>query len=497
MKNFRFSIFDFRMFGKLKTFALLVVANCLLITSAMAVPPNFPPIKPLELKIPQAKRFELSNRLIVYLIEDHELPQVQMTALLRTGSIYDPEDKIGLSQIFAAVLPYGGTKTLDPDAVTKELELIGSSISAGSGAESLSVSLFSLTKNLAKTFAIYSEILREPRLDAKKLDVEKQKTIGAIARRNDEPRSIARREFSRMLYGAHSPWGRRVETRTIEAITRKDLLAFHLRYTLPNNTMLIVSGDIDEKSLKEMLDKSLGEGVWATGPLQLPPLENVTPKTERLVYLVEKPEAEQSAIRIGHFGIQRNSPDYFAFTIMNEILGGGFSSRLFRNVRSRKALAYAVGSGFTEPRDWGIFYAGIGTKAPSTYQAIDEVLNEIQTLKDEAPEGEEVELAKNQLINSYVQNFSNSHQSAMEIANVEFFDHPKDWLENYTANLSKVTKEDIIRVAKKYLNPEQAVILVVGNPKKFDRNLSTLGKIVLLDPEKGTIIESAKQKTSN
>lgn len=467
-----------------KFLALALISGIL--APVQAVPPNLPEPKPIQFKIPKTKRFVLSNGIIVHLLEDKELPQIQLSGFFKGGAIYDAGNKTGLSGIFSAVLPNGGTKRLDPDALTRELELMGSSIGASGSEEHFSVSFFSLTRNFDWTLGLFSEILREPRLDAKKLDIEKKKIIGDIERRNDDPMDIARREFRRMLYGPQSPWGRRIEKETIGSISRKDLVDYHARYFRPAGLILAVSGDITEEALKAKLEAQLGSSKWSGQAAALPSLEPVNPENRRVVYLVDKPAVQQSSIRMGHFGVKRHNPDHFALEVMNEILGGGgFASRLIRNVRSRKGLAYSVGSGLTEPGDYGVMIAGIGTKTKTTSKAIKEVLAEIQSMKDAPPTEEELRIAKDGLINSFYANFRYSQQIVNQTASMEYYGYPADWLEKYQARLSVVSAEEVVRASTKYLKPDHALMVVVGNRKDFDEDLSVWGPLKLLDPETG------------
>lgn len=475
---------------------LPIISILIFLTPLGALPPRLDPPKPLNFSVPKTKRFELSNKAVIHLLEDQELPQIQMTIKLPSGEIYDPSDKIGLASLYASVLPHGGTKKLDADALTKELELMGSSISAGPADESLSIDLFSLKKNFPRTLEILGLLIQEPELDADKLDTEKKKRVAAIQRRNDEPRQIVGREFRRMVYGPESPWGRRTEIRTIQSVSRRDLLDFHRKNIVPNKAIVAVSGAITEAELKGLIETSLGEKSWPNQPQWQAPVAPPLAQSEikRTIYLIPKETAQQTAVRLGHFGVERHHPDTFRLTVFNEILGGGFTSRLFRNVRSRKGLAYSVGSGFTQPKVKGLLLSAVGTKAETTAQAIEEVIDEIESLKKEKVTDEEMSTAKGQIINSFLANFRTSHQTAHQIADLEFFQYPSDYLDKYTDNIDKVAALDVLNMAVQYWNPEKAIIVVVGNPKKFDRDLSTLGPVKILDAESGAVAQPSGSK---
>lgn len=472
-------------------FSVMMFFLIAFVPSSHAVPPKLPEPQPLNFKVPNAKRFELSNKLVVYLIEDKELPQVQMTLTFHAGAIFEPADKVGLSSLLAALLPHGGTKQLKADAITKELELMGSSISAGTGEEAFTVSLFSLTKNLGRTLELFRQVVTQPAFDNAKLEVEKKQTIEAINRRNDEPRAIVSREFRRMMYGADSPWGRRSEIKTVKAVARGDLARFQESYFKPNNAILTVSGDVEQSAIQAALEEKLGQKAWPEMPVVLPSADfKPLARSQRAVFFVAKESVAQSVVRLGVFGIRRHDPDYFALELMNEILGGGFTSRLFRNVRSRQGLAYSVGSNYTNPSVEGIVYAAVGSKSQSTVQAAQSVIKEIQMMKEAPPTEEELSVAKNQLVNSFVKNFGTTRQTVGQIANLEFYGYPKNYLDNYTKNLAAIRGEDVVRVATKYWKPQDALIVVVGNPKEFDQDLSVLGPVKVLNPETGEVQNS-------
>ncbi|MBI2070053.1 MAG: insulinase family protein [Elusimicrobia bacterium] len=477
----------------MRPFFIAAALVSLITTGVRATPPKLPELKPLHFRVPKGKRFELSNKLVVYFLEDHELPQVQLSVMFHGGAVADPADKIGLTSLYAAIWPYGGTKKIKADELTKELELMASSVHAGAGEESVGLSLFSLSKNFDRTLDLFAQIMVAPSLDAGKLEVEKKKVLAGIARRNDEPRNIAAREFKRVVYGPNSPWGWRTEPATIQKISRRDLVELHRRLIHPNNAVVSVSGDITEAELKRKLEWALGSKVWPMAAVESPAVGLSPGSSSRAIYLAHKKTAQQSAIRLGRLGVSRHHPDFFKLKVLDEILGGGFSSRLFRNIRSRKGLAYSVGSGFTTPQVDGLMLCAVGTKAETTVRAIEEVLAEIESLRQAPPTDEELEIAKSQLINSFVQNFRTTDQTAGRIAELEFYGYSSDYLDTYTDHLAKVSKDDVWQAAKKYWDPKNALILVVGNPEKFDKDLSSLGAVKILDPDSGAIKEPHEQ----
>jgi len=463
------------------------------LASPHAVAPNFPEPKSLNFKIPKAEIFDLSNGAKVFFYENHELPQIHLSIRFRGGTLYDPAQKIGLSGIWSAVLPHGGVKGIKADALTREMELMGSNISAEAGFETRAISCYSLTRNFERTIELYSKAVLNPSFNSKKVDVEKKKSIGYIARRNDSPGSIVGREFRRMVYGPQSPWGRRAEVKTISKISKKDLQKLHSERIYPKGAYIAVSGDITREKITELLEQHLGEKVWKGEAKSLPAIEAVNPETKRLVYFVDKSNIQQSSVILGHFSVKRHDPDYYGLVVMNHILGVSFTSRLFKNVRSRQGLAYTVRSAFSDRLDYGLMIASVGTKTESTVKATEAVLSVISSMQTKAPTKEEMETAKGQLINSFFENFSTPNQIVTNQMGLAFDGYPDNWLDVYQEKIASITDKEVVRIAKKYLKPQDSVILVVGNGAKFDKPLKQFGKVKKLDPVSGSVSESAKQ----
>ncbi|MFC1520843.1 M16 family metallopeptidase [Elusimicrobiota bacterium] len=464
----------------------LFLASCFLFalftSCAFSIEPKLPKFAPLDFKLPKAKRTELSNKTVIYTLEDRTLPIIRISVFIKGGSIYDPKDKIGLSSIFASAWTRSGTKHLKADDLTRELELMGSSISASEKEESINVYLFTLKENLDKTLALFSQWFVSPVFENKKIDIEKNKVLENIRRRNDEPMTIARREIARAVYGKDSPWGRRTEIETIKAIKRKDLFEMHKNFIAPERAILAISGDFDTIKLLQKLEKKLGSLKWKNSAKPLPVINTVINKNTKRVIFIEKTSTEQTAIRMANFGIKRSSKDHFRFSMMNEIFGGGYSSRLFTRIRSRQGLAYYCVSGFTQPADFGLFVTAIGTKNQTVIKTINAVLEEIKEIQESQVSSQEMEIAKNQLTAHFIQEFSTPISIARKRALVEFYDYPDGWLDAYVSNIAAVTKTDVLKAANKYLDPENMTTLIVGNPDKSEGNLDSLGSIEKIKP---------------
>ncbi|MFQ6114431.1 MAG: M16 family metallopeptidase [bacterium] len=433
-----------------------------------------------EIKIPKVERFELKNGMILFLVEDHELPLINLSARIGVGSIYEPEDKIGLASLTGQVMRTGGTTSMSGDEIDEELERIAASVETSIGLTSGSASMSVLKKDLDKGLSILADILMHPAFPQEKLDLAKIQARTAIARRNDEPFGITFREFRKLIYGADSPYSRHTEYATIDAITRQDLIAFHKQFFHPNNVIIGVWGDFKTKDMIKKIERAFSE--WKPVEFERPQIPEVKYNYDLSINLIKKEDINQSHLIMGHIGGLRNNPDYFALIVLNNILGSSFTGRLFKNVRSRMGLAYSVFGSYSANYDYpGMFYVGCQTKGETTIEALNAMRNEVEKMTKELVTDEELAQAKDIYLNSFVFNFDTKGEIVNRIMTYEYYGYPKDFLEKTKEKIEKVTKEDVLRVAKKYLQPEKLRILAVGNPELFDQPLSNLGEVREID----------------
>ncbi|MFH1740852.1 MAG: pitrilysin family protein [bacterium] len=436
----------------------------------------------LTYSLPEVERVVLDNGLVVYLREDRRLPLVDLYAVTKVGGIYDPPEKLGLANLTGAVMRTGGTQGKTGDEIDEILEFIGASIETEIDIEKGTARASCMGKDLDTVLPLFAEILMRPEFREDKIDLRKKEVMEGIRRRNDQPRDIVSREFRQLVYGDH-PYARALEGEpdTVASIARNDLLDFHKRYYSPNNTIIGVSGDFNRDEMLDRLRNCLGE--WARQEVPFPdipplPEENIPAGG---VYCYPK-DLTQSNIRFGHLGIRRTDEDYIPVRIMNFILGGGsFTSRLITKVRSDEGLAYSVYSYFDPARDRGLFIAHAETKAESTIHALDLMKGEIQRICEEIVTEDELKTAKDSYLNRFVFNFTRTRDIVQQRVDLEYDGLPADYLDTFCEKVSQVTREDILRVAKKWLHADSLVILVVGDEKKFDGSLSQFGPVQVLD----------------
>ncbi len=462
---------------------ILMSLPTLLIAQKSTAPPSykdlkFPPLRKIE--IPNVERLTLPNGMKLYLLEDHELPVVAGFALVRTGNLFDPKEKIGLATATGMVMRTGGTKKNTGDELDEELENIAASVESGIEETSGRVSFSCLKENTDEVLAVFKDVLTTPEFRQEKLDLAKTELRSSIARRNDDPHGIAEREFDEIVYGRDNPYGWSEEYEHINRIQREDLVAFYQRYFFPANIMLAVRGDFSAPEMKATLEKLFSDWTYRQPPV--PEFPKVTAKPAPGIYLAAKDDVTQTFFSMGHLGGILKDKDYPALEVMADILGGGFPSRLFQRVRTKLGYAYSVSADWAANYDHpGTFEASGSTKSLSTTATFVAIKEEIARIRSSEVSDQELKTAKETVENGFVFNFDTRSKTLSRMMTYEYFGYPKDFIFEYQKAIASVTKADILRVAKAHLRPQDLVIVAVGNPKDFDKPLDTLGKVTPID----------------
>ena len=439
----------------------------------IAIPP-LPPFKPKE-----PTRVVLPNGMTIFLTENHELPLISGSAMIRGGSDSEPADKTGLVELYGSTWRTGGTEKLSGDALDDYLETRAAKVETGGGDDDTSISFNCLKGDFPDVLGIFADLLRQPAFREDKLSLAKKEMYSDISRRNDETDSIAGMQTDILGYGKQSAYARVPEYATVRAVTREDLLQWHKQHVAPNNIILGVVGDFDSKEMEATLRKEFGD--WPSGEKVEEPKVEIAPAKPG-IYLVDKSDVNQSEIRMIGLGIERRNPDYFAVQVMDEIFGGGFSSRLFINLRTKAGLAYSVGGGVGSGWDHpGLTILEIGTKTETTVEAIKGLWEQVDLLKKEPPSEVEMKRAKDQILNSFIFNFDTPAKVLHEQEIYDFYGYPSDFLEKYRAGVEQVTAADVLRVANQYLHKEELKVLVVGNAGGFEKQLAALGPVTPID----------------
>jgi predicted Zn-dependent peptidase len=439
--------------------------------------------EPIEFTPPKPERVVLDNGMILYLLEDHDLPIFRITARFKTGAVYEPEEKAGLANLVGNVMRRGGTKTRTPEQMNEELEFIAASVETGIGRESGSASLSTMKKDIDKGLEIFADVLMNPAFPEDMIRKEKDETLEEIRRENDTPRQIVFREFRKILYKADHPYSRKTigYKDTIEKIAREDMVAFHEKYFRPNNIIMGISGDFNTEEIIKRIKTVFAE--WEKVEIDFPEAPSVEKEFQRSTNYIYK-DINQANVVFGHHGIHRLSKDYFQIKILSFILGsGGFTARIPSKVRSDEGLAYSAYSAFHAPRDIGFFFVTCQTKSESTVRAITLALEEVRKIRKEYVEDEELELAKDTYINQFIFKFTSSASIVGQMVEIEYEGLPLDYLETYVDNIKVITREDIARVAKEYLHPDKIRLLVIGDMKQFDKPLTEFGEVNTIELE--------------
>lgn len=454
---------------------VLILSACAPRSSMTSVRPETLKFPELTFEFPKVERTTLANGIEVYLKTDHDLPLVEVTTMIGGGSIFDPSDKTGLSDLFVEALQSGGAGANSPRQLEELLDNMAANLSVSSSSYAYSLDMSMRRQDLLSGFNILSDVLRKPLFDQQRIEIARQGLIEGVRRRNDDPGSIAGRTLAQTIYRDH-PFGRVAKNQTLTNIDRADLIALHRTYFQPNNLSIAVSGDITLNELTTLLEQFFG--VWQAQELpdMKPPALPEMPQKGG-ISIADK-DIPQTTIVIGQPGIEKNNPDAMALKVANYILGGGgFNSRMMREIRSNRGLAYSVYSYFQIGRQLPeLFIAKCETKCDSTLEVVSLMRSQMQELIDMPVSDAELQTAKESLINSFVFAFDNSHSIVTRQQRLDFYDYPADYMQSYRQKIADVTTADVQAVAKKYLHPDQLQIVLVGRRNEFEQDpASALG----------------------
>ncbi len=404
-----------------------------------------------------------------------------MNLVLNAGSMLDTAEKTGVASMTAQMLNQG-TATRSAVEIGNQLQSIGASVNAGSGWDLTQVSMQTLTKNLDQALNIYSDVVMNPSFPATELETIRRRSLVGLMQRKSSPAAINSLAFNKVLYG-NQPYGRDTTESSLKSITRDDLVNFYKANYVSNNGTLIVVGDVESKTLMPKLETAFAN--WKSGNPA-----SVTANVQEMqgkpgIYIIDKPAAAQSTIYAGQVGIDRNNPDYYAVQMLNAILGGSSSGRLFKNLREEKGYTYGAYSSFSIRKGAGPFRAGGDFQTGSTKESVSELLREINGMRGDIPVTQaELDTSKTSAINSYPQGFETVGQISGQFSNLVVYGLPDSYFNDYITKINAVTIQDINRVANKYLDPTKMAIVIVGDKAVIEPKLKELGMpISILDAE--------------
>jgi len=419
---------------------------------------------PLVEAVPLGRRAEMENGLTLLVAERPTLPMVTVQILLKTGSVLEPKDKAGLAHLTAALLPLGTVSRTAPE-ISEAIEFVGGGLNADASWDSSTLSLTVLKKDLDMGMALLADVLLHPTFREAEIARKVQELKGRIRRKQEDPGTVAREIFAGTLFG-DDPYGRPVEGTegSLDRITRQDLVDFHRGSYVPNNSIMVAGGDVTLEEFKGYVEKYL-KG-WARGSIGPVKAASRVPHPRRQVVKIDRGVA-QANIVWGHVGIERQHPDYYALSVMNQILGGGgLTSRLMRSIREKQGWAYDVHSALGARRFPGPFLVALQTKNETASPAIEEVFKQIREIRNTGVTAEELEEAKGFLTGSFPLRFDTNQDVVGLLAGMEFYGLGMDYPERYPEIIQAVTGEDVLRVARKYLHPDRGILVVIADPDK-------------------------------
>ena len=436
---------------------------------------KYPPAKPIP--IPPVETVTLPNGIKLFLLEDHELPIINGSALIRTGNLFDPAGKVGLATMTGMVMRTGGTRKQTGEEIDRALEDAAASVESSIGESSGTVSFTTLKESAGPVMAIFHDVLTAPEFRQEKIDLAKTQLHGAIARRNDDPSAILQREFANTLYGTRTPYGWDMEHATVDAISRADLQAFYQRYYFPANIRLALWGDFDSAAMKTKIEKLFAD--WTVKGEKIPEFPEVAASATPGTFLAAKGGTAQTFFAMGELGGMFNDKDYAALEIMANILGGGAQSRLFQQVRTRMGKAYSIDAAWNAHYDHpGLLEISGSTQNFSTVETIRAVQKEVQRMRESEVSEDELKAAKETVLNSLVFAFDTRAKTLARMMTYDYYGYPMDFLQQYQKALAEVTRADVLRVSQAHLDPSHFNMVVVGNPDTFGQHLEILGQPV-------------------
>ena len=431
-------------------------------------------------EMPDLEIFELDNGIRFYLVEDSELPLINLSVQVRTGGVVVPDDKTGLHSLTSTVMRSGGTEQYPGNELDELLESRAAVMETSIGFTSGSATMNVLAEDFGELLPVFIDLLQNPAFPQNRIDLAKTQQRSSISRRNDEQGSVASREFQRVIYGEDSRYARRIEYEHLENITREDMLDFHARSFVGENLAIGVVGDFEMEEMKSLLEEAFS--VIERGEAMEMDFPSVEYEFPRSVNFVDKSDVNQSYVLLGHIGGTRDNPDYAKLQVMNRLLSGGFSSRLMQVVRSEMGLAYAVfgsyGSGNWFP---GTFTAGVMTQSDTTAEAIEAIIEQIERLQEEPVSEEELELTRDQFLNSLVFQYTSRGAVLRERMSNDYAGLPPDTFERLVEEVREVSAADVQEVAQQYLRPDALQILVVGNGEEVADQLQRFGDVNEID----------------
>lgn len=431
------------------------------------------PAPPRPYHFPHIERKTLANGLRVLVAENHNAPLLSLRALVRSGADHDTANSAGLASITADLLDEGAGSR-DAIRLAEDVAILGAGIGTGADWDASYISLDVLSRNGEQATSIFGDVAARATLPPDGLERVRAERLNEILQQRLEPAAIAGKRFANLLYGTGT-YGNSIigNAESVAQIAIDDVRRFYAQHYIPNNSAIVVSGDVQSTAALELIEQALGD--WARGDEPPRPTVFPHPVDASTIYVIDRPQAVQSEIRVGHIGVSRTTEDYFALSVMNAIFGGVFNSRINLNLRERHGYTYGARSQFAFRRQAGPFVIAAPVRNEVTRESVSEMLAELRRIRTGDIEDRELDETKSYLMGVFPATVQTASDIAGRLVDMELYNLPEDYFDRYRENIAAVSKDDIERVARKYLDPDRVLIVIVGNAKEIREPLGTLG----------------------
>jgi zinc protease len=447
------------------------------------------------LALPIPATFKLANGLTVLLVEQHQLPIVSAHLVVLSGSDANPIDKPGVASFTAQMLPEG-TERRSSTQLADDAAQIGSAVHEFSVSDESVVSIRTLKPNVENALDLLSDVTLHPKFDRAEIERIRKNRETDILQIQDDPAQLAIGVLLKAIYGPNHPYGYREEgTLAVnKVISRDDMMKVWQHGYAPGNSALVVTGDLTQGEARHLAEKYFGDWKGTSEKHEPPP---VSVKTTRAISIVDKPGAAQTFVLVAGLGVPRSTPDYVPLEVMNNVLGGLFSSRINSNLREEHGYTYGGFSFFMYRRGPGLFAAGGGIRTDATAPAIQELFKELERIRSAPPTSEELTLSKGSFAHSLAGLFESSEQTANTVGEMFTYDLPLDYYQHLPAKIDAVTSDEVEHVAEKYIHPETSVVIGAGDRAKIEDSLKklSLGPVEVRDYE-GNLVGGGAASTN-
>lgn len=446
--------------------------------AAQQTPP--PPLEQRPIRFPRFAESSLPNGLRLLVVENHALPIVNLNLYVRSGAASDPADKLGLAQMTAALLDKG-TATRTAVQISETVEGVGGSIGAGADQDNITASVGVLSDQLPLAFELLSDIVLRPSFPQEEMETSRAQQLAALRAAMGSPATLAQRMFGRQVYGTDHPYGRSSTPQTVQGLTRDDVAGFHRAHFIPRNALLVVSGDVTPTQAEEMARRWFGAWSGGDAPRDAFPAPPARERAE--IYLVHRPNSVQSSLFVGHVGLTPDNPDYYPVQVLNMVLGLSGDSRLEEILRGQHGWTYGARSRFSRLLGGGAFSANSDVRSAVTDSALAELMVQLRRIRDEPVPQAELDRAKSFLVASFPATMETPAQAAGLLATTRLLNLPPEHLTTYTQRVGAVTAADVQRVAREYLQPDRAVLVVVGDAAQVLEKIRPIAPVRVFDVE--------------